>query len=255
MNVAGAAVGLDDALERRLLVRVAEAGVGPAVEVARPLDVGRGEDRDLLGRVLEDRHDRDDRRAGGRGERQRVLEADAALGLAGGDQRLGRRAGVRQDLRGRRRPRRTSRWPCATKKPVWLVFGVQSSASRTVPSGATGLGDATGDGAADAAGDAVTAEAPAVGGGVADRTQRRRARRPGPRARMRFMRCRVLASVVDLEIRNAVSEERGRRRRVDGPASFAGTSRIRFRGSVALATLSARDALPGGGIRLCRVTS
>src|SRR6478609_5641330 len=44
---------------------------------------------------------------------------------------------------------------------------------------------------------------------------------------------------------------RGRRQRVDGPASFAGTSRIRFRGSVAIATLSAHEALPGGGIRLC----
>ena len=43
---------------------------------------------------------------------------------------------------------------------------------------------------------------------------------------------------------------RGRRQRVDGPASFAGISRIRFRGSVALATLSAHEALPGGGVRL-----
>src|SRR6185312_9803557 len=34
------------------------------------------------------------------------------------------------------------------------------------------------------------------------------------------------------------------------PASFAGTSRIRFGGSVAIATLSALDALPGGGVRL-----
>ena len=31
---------------------------------------------------------------------------------------------------------------CATKNPVWLVFGVQSSASRTVPAGA---GDAEAD--------------------------------------------------------------------------------------------------------------
>ena len=31
-------------------------------------------------------------------ERQRVLEADPALGLAGRDERLGRRARVRQDL-------------------------------------------------------------------------------------------------------------------------------------------------------------
>ena len=43
---------------------------------------------------------------------------------------------------------------------------------------------------------------------------------------------------------------RGRRQRVDGPASFAGISRIRFRGSVAFATLSAHEALPGGGVRL-----
>src|SRR5215212_8298453 len=42
--------------------------------------------------------------------------------------------------------------------------------------------------------------------------------------------------------------------RSDGrPASFAGMSRIRFGGSVALATLSALEALPGGGIRLPRV--
>src|SRR4029079_13031256 len=34
------------------------------------------------------------------------------------------------------------------------------------------------------------------------------------------------------------------------PASFAGTSRIRFGGSVAIATLSALDALPRGGARL-----
>ena len=36
--------------------------------------------------------------AGGRGERERVLEADAALCLAGGDQGLRGRAGIGQDL-------------------------------------------------------------------------------------------------------------------------------------------------------------
>ena len=46
-------------------------------------------------------------------------------------------------------------------------------------------------------------------------------------------------------------KDRGRRQRVGGPASFAGTNRIRFRGSVAFTTLSAHRALPGGGIRLC----
>ena len=37
-----------------------------------------------------------------------------------------------------------------------------------------------------------------------------------------------------------------------GPASFAGTSQIRFGGSVAEATLSALRALPGGGLWLSR---
>ena len=39
-----------------------------------------------------------DRRPGRGGEGQGVLEADPALGLARGDERLGRRAGVGQDL-------------------------------------------------------------------------------------------------------------------------------------------------------------
>ena len=48
----------------------------------------------------------------------------------------------------------------------------------------------------------------------------------------------------------------GRRHRIDvRPASFAGTSRIRFGGYVAYATLSALEALPGGGVRLCRKPS
>ena len=38
-----------------------------------------------------------------------VLEADPALRLAGADERLGGRGAVREDLGGRRRPRRTSR--------------------------------------------------------------------------------------------------------------------------------------------------
>ena len=95
---AGPAVGLDDALERRFLVGVAEARVRPPVEVLGPGDVGGGEDRDLLGGVLEDGHDRDDRRPGRGREGEGVLEADPALGLAGGDQCLGGRAGVGQDL-------------------------------------------------------------------------------------------------------------------------------------------------------------
>ena len=96
------------------------------------------EDRDLLRRVLEDRHHRDDRRTGRRSERQRVLEADPALGLAGRDQRLGRR-GARTE--GSRRSTPASPYQpfaAATKKPVWFVFGVQSSARRTVPSAVGG---------------------------------------------------------------------------------------------------------------------
>ena len=93
-----AAVGLDDRFQRRLLVRVAEAGVRLAVELARAGDRRRVEDRDLLRRVLEDGHHRHDRGAAGRREGQRVLEADPAFGLAGGHQRLGRGRAVRQDL-------------------------------------------------------------------------------------------------------------------------------------------------------------
>ena len=62
------------------------------------MDGPTSQDRDLLRRVLEDRHDRHDRRAAGDRERQRVLEADPAFGLAGGQQRLGRRRAVGQDL-------------------------------------------------------------------------------------------------------------------------------------------------------------
>ena len=57
----GAAVGLDDRPQRRLLVRIAESRVRPAVEVARTGDVRGREDRDLLRGVLEDRHHRHDR--------------------------------------------------------------------------------------------------------------------------------------------------------------------------------------------------
>ena len=39
-ELARAAVGLDDRLQGGLLVGVAEAGVRPAIEVARPPDVG-----------------------------------------------------------------------------------------------------------------------------------------------------------------------------------------------------------------------
>ena len=53
---------------------------------------------DLLRRVLEDRHRALDRRAGRDRERERVLEADPALGLVGGEDRLGRRAAVGQHL-------------------------------------------------------------------------------------------------------------------------------------------------------------
>ena len=89
---------LDDRLERRHLVRVAEAGVRLAVELPGPGDRRRLEDRDLLRRVLEDRHRAPDRGAGRDRERERVLEADPALGLVGGEDRLGRRAAVGQDL-------------------------------------------------------------------------------------------------------------------------------------------------------------
>ena len=58
---------------------------------------------------------------------------------------------VRQDLEVDAGVARTSRSRRATKKPVWFVFGVQSSASRTVPSGAaapTATADGTADGLA-----------------------------------------------------------------------------------------------------------
>ena len=51
-------------------------------------------------------------------------------------------------------------------------------------------------------------------------------------------------STFDSKYETPPPKERGRRQRVGGPASFAGTSRIRFRGSVALATLSARMRSP-----------
>ena len=97
-EVALAPVGLDHGLQRRVLVRVAEPGVRLPVEVAGPLDGRRLEDGDLLGGVLEDGHDGDERRPRGGRERHRVLEADPALGLAGGDERLRRRARIRQHL-------------------------------------------------------------------------------------------------------------------------------------------------------------
>ena len=146
--------------------------------------------------------------------------------------------------------------------PVWFVFGVQSSASRTVPSGVTDAdGDATaladGPVATDAAGEGV-AMGPTVGAAVvADE----------PHAVTANSTAQASASAasrgidgMDAGHRVSVVEHAKRRlrdtgtasARVDGPASFAGTSRIRFRGSVAVATLSAREALPGGDIRLSR---
>ena len=98
LEVAFAAVRLDDRLERRDLVRIAEAGVDLAVEVARPLDLARREDADGRRRLLEDRRHADDVGALGDGERHRVLEADAALRLMGGEERLRRGRGIRQHL-------------------------------------------------------------------------------------------------------------------------------------------------------------
>ena len=98
VELARPAVGPDDRLERGDLVGVAEAGIHLAVELLRPGDRRGLEHGDLLGRVLEDGHRGDDRRPGGGRERQRVLEADPALGLPGGDDRLGRRAAVRQHV-------------------------------------------------------------------------------------------------------------------------------------------------------------
>jgi hypothetical protein len=89
-EVALAAVRLDDGLQRRHLVGVAEAGVGLAVEVARPLEGPAGQDADRGRGLLQDRRDAHDVGAGRRRERERVLEADAALRLVGGQQRLRR---------------------------------------------------------------------------------------------------------------------------------------------------------------------
>ena len=80
---------------------------------------------------------------GGHGEGQRVLEADAAFGLARADERLGRRRAVRQDLEVDAGIVRTSRWRPRRRSPCGSCSGVQSSASRTVPSGAC---DADADG-------------------------------------------------------------------------------------------------------------
>ena len=51
-------------------------------------------------------------------------------------------------------------------------------------------------------------------------------------------------SDLDLVTRKDAAEDPGRRQTSRGPASFAGTSRIRFRGSVAVATLSAHMRSP-----------
>ena len=69
----------------------------------------------------------------------------------------------------------------------------------------------------------------------------RRGRRRRPR----------LDAIVVIETLTSIKHERrprcrGRRARC-GPASYTGTNRIRFRGSVVCTTLSARRALPGGG--------
>src|SRR6478752_4962357 len=90
--------------------------------------------------------------------------------------------------------------------PVWLVFGVQSSAKRIVPSGAALLGDAAEDGEGDGA--AIDGVAVDVGGGLDA---------PGPHAaattametaapRMRFM-CSAPRST--RRCKNTVSERTG----------------------------------------------
>ena len=94
-------------------------------------------------------------------------------------------------------------------------------------------------------------------GGAEDDGGRRPASRRRPRRRRTARRQRARRGGVGmdcagprdgsrpaLEHENAASGCRGRRQRVDGPASFAGTSRIRFRGSVAIATLSAHGRSP-----------
>ena len=191
----------------------------------------------------------DDRGAAGGGERQRVLEADPALGLAGGHQRLGGRRAVRQDLevdagvvvpalRLRRRRSRCGscsassrarggpcraapRTPTATRRHGRRAEarrrgrrrrGAESTATPTSPDAARGRRRAHGAGEREAAS-----------------------------TRYRWMGAghRVSSS----NMRNAVSGTGDGVSRVDGPASFAGTSRIRFRGSVAVRhTLSARGA-------------
>ena len=125
----------------------------------------------------------------------------------------------------------------ATKNPVWFVFGVQSRASRTLAAGPAGL-----EGAADGEGDAVGRArwcgrgAADVAAGLAAAGQRRAAA-----IEQRWWR----SGTCD----NAVSRCRGRRHRFDRPASFAGTSRIRFGGSVAVATLSAPTRSPEADLR------
>jgi hypothetical protein len=97
----------------------------------------------------------------------------------------------------------------ATKNPVWFVFGVQSRASRTV----VGSAGVAADGDRDPAAQPVTRQA---------------ATARAARVRRGFTLTRFLA----LSLRRGTPSGEPGRRRVGGPASFAGTSQIRFRGSV-----------------------
>ena len=221
------------------------------------------EDRDLLGRVLEDRHDRDDRGAGRGGERQRVLEADPAFRLAGRHQRFGRGRAVRQDLevdagrvvpalRSRRRRCRCGSCSASSRARA----GPCRAASRTPT--AMRRHWPTGRSTADAAGEGAAAGSDGRRGRRRGRTTARSRRTQRRRRGRRLRRAVWVGMGLDIGSPSSNMRERrlratrGRRQRVDGPASFAGTSRIRFRGSVAVATLSAHEALPGGDIRLCR---
>ena len=120
----------------------------------------------------------DDRRAGRGGERQRVLEADPALGLAGRDERLGRVVRVGQDLEVDRRVARTS--PSRGRRRTRCGWCSASSRARTgpCPGGPASRARPT------PATDGATGEADAVDGGAGDglgvaasRSRRRRARR------------------------------------------------------------------------------
>jgi hypothetical protein len=123
-----------------------------------------------------------------------------------------------------------------------LVFGVQSRARRIV-AGTADDGAAVDDEAADGAGAGVEA-------GAGDTTVGAQA--PTASIATRIGTSRRWNVTFELHrIRNAAPNVRDGVIDLDvGPASFAGTSRIRFGGSVAGATLSAHEALPGGGVRL-----